>query len=195
MRGRELAKRMLIAGRRAGDGDLCGDGVREPRVAQPHVQAAIRRVADGIQARGATARAGAGHVAAAALHPGRFHLDVALARAAERAGIREAAGRRFCEAAALRYERELHPMSLKIKLNSIMVDDQDKALKSYTEVLGFRKGKDFDVGGGFRWITVTAVDGYPDVELVLEPNANPVGKTYQRGAVPAEHPDHRVRSR
>ena len=72
-------------------------------------------------------------------------------------------------------------MGLKIKLNSILVDDQDKALKFYTEVLGFTKGKDFDVGGGFRWITVTATGGYPDVELVLEPNANPVGKTYQAG--------------
>lgn len=70
-------------------------------------------------------------------------------------------------------------MGLKIKLNSIMVDDQDRALKFYTEVLGFAKGKDFDVGGGFRWITVFAADGPPDVELVLEPNANPAGKTFQ----------------
>jgi predicted enzyme related to lactoylglutathione lyase len=72
-------------------------------------------------------------------------------------------------------------MGLKIKLNSILVDNQDKALKFYTEVLGFAKGKDIDVGNGFRWITVVAPDGHPDVELVLEPNANPVGKTYQTG--------------
>ena len=70
-------------------------------------------------------------------------------------------------------------MGLKIKLNSIMVDDQDKALKFYTDVLGFVKSKDIDVGNGFRWITVVAKDGHPDVELVLEPNANPVGKTFQ----------------
>jgi predicted enzyme related to lactoylglutathione lyase len=70
-------------------------------------------------------------------------------------------------------------MGLKIKLNSIMVDDQDKALRFYTEVLGFVKCKDFDVGGGFRWITVVAPDGHPDVELVLEPNANPAGRTFQ----------------
>lgn len=70
-------------------------------------------------------------------------------------------------------------MSLKIKLNSIMVDDQDKALKFYTEVLGFVPGKDIDVGNGYRWITVIAADGHPDVELALEPNANPAGKTFQ----------------
>jgi glyoxylase I family protein len=70
-------------------------------------------------------------------------------------------------------------MGLKIKLNSIMVDNQDKALKFYTEVLGFAKSKDIDVGNGFRWITVVAADGHPDVELVLEPNANPAGLTFQ----------------
>ena len=70
-------------------------------------------------------------------------------------------------------------MGLKIKLNSIMVDDQDKALKFYTDVLGFVKSKDIDVGNGFRWITVVAKGGHQDVELVLEPNANPAGKTFQ----------------
>jgi glyoxylase I family protein len=70
-------------------------------------------------------------------------------------------------------------VGLKIKLNSIMVDDQDKALKFYTDVLGFVKSKDIDVGNGFRWITVVAKDGHQDVELVLEPNANPAGKTFQ----------------
>jgi catechol 2,3-dioxygenase-like lactoylglutathione lyase family enzyme len=70
-------------------------------------------------------------------------------------------------------------MSLKIKLVSILVDNQDKALKFYTEVLGFATSKDFDVGGGFRWITVVAPEGHVDVELVLEPNANPAGRTFQ----------------
>lgn len=70
-------------------------------------------------------------------------------------------------------------MGLKIKLTSIMVDNQDKALKFYTDVLGFAKGKDFEVGAGYRWITVTAPEGHPDVELALEPNANPAGKTFQ----------------
>jgi catechol 2,3-dioxygenase-like lactoylglutathione lyase family enzyme len=70
-------------------------------------------------------------------------------------------------------------VGLKIKLNSIMVDNQGKALKFYTEVLGFAQGHDIDLGNGFRWITVFASDGHPDVELVLEPNANPAGKTFQ----------------
>lgn len=70
-------------------------------------------------------------------------------------------------------------MGLKIKLNSIMVDDQDKAKKFYTEVLGFAPSKDIDVGNGFRWIALISPEGHPDVELVLEPNANPAGKTFQ----------------
>lgn len=67
---------------------------------------------------------------------------------------------------------------MKIKLNSIMVQDQEKALKFYTQVLGFKKSKDFPVGE-YRWITVVSPDGYPDVELALEPNANPDGKRFQ----------------
>jgi len=70
-------------------------------------------------------------------------------------------------------------MGLKIKLNSIMVDNQDKALKFYTEVLGFAKCNDIDLGNGFRWLTVVAPEGHPDVELTMEPNANPAGKTFQ----------------
>ena len=69
-------------------------------------------------------------------------------------------------------------MGLKIKLNSIMVDNQDKALKFYTGVLGFVKAKDIPVGE-YRWITVVSPEGHPDVELVLEPNANPAGKAFQ----------------
>lgn len=69
---------------------------------------------------------------------------------------------------------------MKIKLNSIMVEDQDRALKFYTEVLGFKKKHDIPVGGEFRWITVVSPEGPDDVELVLEPNANPAGKTYQK---------------
>ena len=69
---------------------------------------------------------------------------------------------------------------MRIKLASIMVDDQDKALKFYTEVFGFVKKHDIPVGE-FRWITVVSPDGPGDVELALEPNANPIGKTFQEG--------------
>jgi glyoxylase I family protein len=67
---------------------------------------------------------------------------------------------------------------MRIKLTSIIVDDQDKALRFYTEVLGFRKKHDIPVGE-FRWITVTSPEGRDDLELALEPNANPAGKAFQ----------------
>ena len=67
---------------------------------------------------------------------------------------------------------------MKIKLNSIMVDNQDKALEFYTRVLGFEKSKDIPVGE-FRWITLVSPEGHADVELALEPNGNPAGKTFQ----------------
>jgi catechol 2,3-dioxygenase-like lactoylglutathione lyase family enzyme len=69
---------------------------------------------------------------------------------------------------------------VKIKLNSVMVDDQDKALKFYTEVLGFIKKHDIPMGGEFRWLTVVSPEGPADIELVLEPNANPAARTYQK---------------
>ena len=68
---------------------------------------------------------------------------------------------------------------MKIKLSSIMVENQAAALQFYTEVLGFRKSKDIPVGGEFRWLTVISPEGHPDVELVLEPNVNPAAKTFQ----------------
>ncbi len=67
---------------------------------------------------------------------------------------------------------------MRIKLTSIMVDDQDNALKFYTEVLGFRKKHEIPVGV-YKWLTVTSPEGPDDVELSLEPNANPAGKTFQ----------------
>jgi catechol 2,3-dioxygenase-like lactoylglutathione lyase family enzyme len=66
---------------------------------------------------------------------------------------------------------------LRIKLTSIMVDNQDKALAFYTGVLGFVKKHEIPVGE-FRWLTVVS-PGRDDLELSLEPNANPAGKTYQ----------------
>jgi catechol 2,3-dioxygenase-like lactoylglutathione lyase family enzyme len=67
---------------------------------------------------------------------------------------------------------------MRIKLTSIMVDDQDKGLRFYTEILGFKKKHDIPVGE-YRWITVTSPEGPDDLELALEPNANPAGKTFQ----------------
>jgi glyoxylase I family protein len=67
---------------------------------------------------------------------------------------------------------------LRIKLCSIFVDDQTKALRFYTDVLGFAKSREIPVGE-FRWLTVRSADG-DDVELSLEPNANPAARTYQQ---------------
>jgi catechol 2,3-dioxygenase-like lactoylglutathione lyase family enzyme len=68
--------------------------------------------------------------------------------------------------------------TMRIKLTSIMVDDQTKALTFYTDVLGFKKKHDIPVGE-YRWITVTSPEGPNDLELALEPNANPAGRAFQ----------------
>jgi predicted enzyme related to lactoylglutathione lyase len=67
---------------------------------------------------------------------------------------------------------------LEIKLTSIIVEDQAKALAFYTDVLGFQKQMDFPVGA-YRWITVAA-PGRDDLQLALEPNANPAAKVFQQ---------------
>jgi catechol 2,3-dioxygenase-like lactoylglutathione lyase family enzyme len=67
---------------------------------------------------------------------------------------------------------------MRIKLISIFVDDQDKALRFYTDVLGFKKKQDFPIGGA-RWITVVSPEGPDDLELVLEPNGHPAASAYQ----------------
>jgi len=67
---------------------------------------------------------------------------------------------------------------MQIKLTSIMVNDQDKALAFYTNVLGFQKKNEFPVGP-YKWITVVSAEGPDDVELSLEPNVNPAAKTFQ----------------
>ena len=65
---------------------------------------------------------------------------------------------------------------MKTILTSILVDDQEKALKFYTETLGFIKKADFLVSADARWLTVVASEGPGDVEILLEPNWNPAIK-------------------
>jgi glyoxylase I family protein len=67
---------------------------------------------------------------------------------------------------------------MRIKLHSIMVDDQDKTLAFYTKVLGFQLKHDVPAGGA-RWITVVSPEGPDDLELVLEPNGNPAALAFQ----------------
>jgi predicted enzyme related to lactoylglutathione lyase len=68
---------------------------------------------------------------------------------------------------------------MKIKLTSVYVDDQEKALRFYTEVLGFTKKADFS-NGPFRWLTVTSSDEPNGTELQLALNNNPAAKAYQQ---------------
>jgi predicted enzyme related to lactoylglutathione lyase len=68
---------------------------------------------------------------------------------------------------------------MKIKLMSVVVDDQDKTLEFYTEVLGFVKKTEIPAGK-FKWLTVVSPEGPDDIELLLEPNENPAAKTYQK---------------
>lgn len=67
---------------------------------------------------------------------------------------------------------------MRIKLTSLMVDDQDRARAFYTDVLGFKKHHDIPVGE-YRWLTMVSPEGPEDIELSLEPNANPAGKAFQ----------------
>ena len=68
---------------------------------------------------------------------------------------------------------------MKIRLTSVFVDDQDKALAFYTEKLGFVKKQDIPVGQ-FKWLTVASPEEPDGVELLLEPNDNPAAATYQQ---------------
>ncbi|HZV61656.1 MAG TPA: VOC family protein [Methylophilaceae bacterium] len=76
---------------------------------------------------------------------------------------------------------------MQITLSSIFVEDQDRALQFYTEVLGFEKKHDIPMGE-FRWLTVTSPEGISGVELVLEPMAFPPARTYQKALYDAGIP-------
>ena len=68
---------------------------------------------------------------------------------------------------------------MKIKLTSVYVDDQNKALRFYTEVLGFAKKADFS-NGPFRWLTVASPEEPEGTQLQLALNDNPAAKSYQQ---------------
>lgn len=61
---------------------------------------------------------------------------------------------------------------MKIKLTSVSIDDYDKALKFYTDVMGFVAKRDIPLGDGARWITVVSPEEPDGTELLLEPNAS-----------------------
>ncbi len=68
---------------------------------------------------------------------------------------------------------------MRIKLSSVFVDDQEKALKFYTEVLGFIKNKDVPVGE-YKWLTVVSPENPDGVELLLEPSDNPATQAFKK---------------
>ncbi len=76
---------------------------------------------------------------------------------------------------------------MQIRLASIMVDDQDKALRFYTTIVGFVKDKDIPMGP-FRWLTVNSPGGAQGVELVLEPMGFPPAQEYQKALFAAGIP-------
>ena len=76
---------------------------------------------------------------------------------------------------------------MQIKHTSLYVDDQDKALHFYTDVLGFVK-KDDVANGPFRWLTVTAAGAADGTELQLALNDNPAAKAYQQAMLEQSQP-------
>jgi len=76
---------------------------------------------------------------------------------------------------------------MQIKLTSIYVDDHEKALNFYTDVLGMQKKADFK-NSGYRWLTVNSPEDPDGPELQLELNANPAAKAYQEAMFTAGQP-------
>jgi predicted enzyme related to lactoylglutathione lyase len=76
---------------------------------------------------------------------------------------------------------------MKIKLTSVYVDDQDKALRFYTDVLGFAKKADFSQGP-YRWLTVGSAEEPDGTQLQLALNNNPAAKVYQQAMFQQSQP-------
>ena len=76
---------------------------------------------------------------------------------------------------------------MKIKLTSVYVDDQERALRFYTEVLGFVKKADFSQGP-FRWLTVASPEDPDGTELHLALNGNPAATAYQQAMIQQRQP-------
>jgi catechol 2,3-dioxygenase-like lactoylglutathione lyase family enzyme len=71
---------------------------------------------------------------------------------------------------------------MRIKLSSVLVDDQEKALRFYTEVLGFTQKANMPLGE-YRWITVVSPEDPDGTELVLEPDEHPAAKPFKKALV------------
>jgi catechol 2,3-dioxygenase-like lactoylglutathione lyase family enzyme len=71
---------------------------------------------------------------------------------------------------------------MRINLTSVLVDDQDKALRFYTDVLGFAKKADLPLGE-YRWLTVVSPDDPDGTELLLEPDRHPAAKAFKEALI------------
>ena len=177
-------------GRPFRDRGLHGGRLLEPGELQRSLHAARRRHALRIPAPASRDGAGARH-ASPALIPGCFSLMACLPAWRFRS-FREAPAASFCQTLVQSFSTERDTMQ--IKLTSIMVDDQDKALKFYTEVLGFRKKIEIPVGE-YRWITVVSPEG-PDGARALPRAERQSGRQgVSGGDVRARHPARRLRGR
>jgi predicted enzyme related to lactoylglutathione lyase len=99
---------------------------------------------------------------------------------------------RECSREKLNADRNRHfttekGSAMKIKLTSVFVDDHDKALKFYTDVLGFAKKTDF-THGTYRWLTVVSPEEPDGTQLQLALNDNLAAKTYQRAILEQKTP-------
>jgi catechol 2,3-dioxygenase-like lactoylglutathione lyase family enzyme len=72
---------------------------------------------------------------------------------------------------------------MQIVVTSVLVDDQAKAHRFYTDILGFVTKTDIDLGGGARWLTVVSPDDQDGTELLLEPDAHPAAKPFKAALV------------
>jgi catechol 2,3-dioxygenase-like lactoylglutathione lyase family enzyme len=77
---------------------------------------------------------------------------------------------------------------VQIRLASVVVENQDTALRFYTAILGFTKNTDIPMGPTLRWLTVSAPEGAEGVELLLEPMGFPPAQTYQKALFTAGIP-------
>src|SRR5437762_10024893 len=91
------------------------------------------------------------------------------------------------EGAAAKIANQRRRKEMKIKVTSLYVDDQDKALRFYTEVLDFAKKTDFSQGP-YRWLTVASAEDPNGVELQLALNSNPAAKAYQQAIFQQNQP-------
>jgi catechol 2,3-dioxygenase-like lactoylglutathione lyase family enzyme len=72
---------------------------------------------------------------------------------------------------------------MRIVVTSVLVDDQAKAHRFYTDVLGFQTKNDVDLGGGARWLTVVSTQDPDGTELLLEPDGHPAAKPFKAALV------------